>query len=212
MFALAEQRFEAKNDLEKVISVASYLDDSRLENKAKSRLKIITSDEAAVLKLERAELTKSLDRLTGFKPAVGRPKEVPKPNLHSLIVLDRGSGLPVFVYHFDATLEMDSSILGGFISAITAFSDELLGDKALLRSINHEGFTVMMEYTPERIITLIADQETFDVRYTLRSFGNRFNQDYPSEVDTRGIETKEFKGAEKLVKKVFSGSGLAQAE
>jgi tetratricopeptide (TPR) repeat protein len=212
MFALAEQRFEAKTDLERVVSVASLIGDSRLETKAKEKLKIIASEEAAVLKLERADLTKSLDRLTGFKPMIGRPKEVPVPNLHSLVVLDRGSGLPVFVYHFDATLEMDSSILGGFISAITAFSDELLGDKALLRSINHEGFTVMMEYTPERIITLIADQETFDVRYTLRSFGNRFNQEYPLEVDTRGIDTKEFLGAEVLVKKVFSGSGLTQAE
>jgi hypothetical protein len=127
-------------------------------------------------------------------------------------VLDRGSGLPVFVYHFDATLEMDSSILGGFISAITAFSDELLGDKALLRSINHEGFTVMMEYTSERIVTLIADEETFDVRYTLRTFGDRFNEEYPLDLDTRGIDTKEFYGADNLVKRVFSGSGIAQAE
>ena len=210
MFALAEQRFEARSDLERVISVAKFMDDSRLESKARTRLKILSSDDAAVLKLERADLTKSLDRLTGFKPIVQHPREVPVPNLHSLIVIDRGSGLPVFVYHFDATLQMDSSILGGFISAITAFSDELLGDKALLRSINHDGFTVMMEYTTERIITLIADQETFDVRYTLRSFGDRFNQEYPSLAEHRGVETKEFHGAELLVKKIFSSGGLTQ--
>jgi tetratricopeptide (TPR) repeat protein len=212
MYALAEQRSEAKSDLERVISVASQIEDSRLAKHAKSKLKIITSDEAAVLRLERADLTKSLDRLTGFKPHASRPKTIPTPNLHSLVVLDRGSGLPVFVYHFDATLEMDSSILGGFISAITAFSDELLGDKALLRSINHEGFTVMMEYTPERIVTLIADEETFDVRYTLRTFGNRFNQEFPLKMDTRGIETKEYRGADMLVKRVFSGSGLTQTK
>jgi tetratricopeptide (TPR) repeat protein len=212
MFALAEQRAEARADLEKVISVATYLDDSRLSSSAKSKLKLITSDNAAVLKLERADLTKSLDRLTGFKPTVERPKEIPKPNLHSLVVLNRGSGLPVYVYHFDTTLEMDSSILGGFISAITAFSDELLGDKALLRSINHEGFTVMMEYTSDRIITLIADQETFDIRYTLRTFGNRFNKNYPLKVETRGIDTKEFSGADMLVKKVFSALGLTQVD
>jgi tetratricopeptide (TPR) repeat protein len=212
MYTLANQRTEAKNDLEKVISVAADIEDSRLSRHAQAKLKIITSDEAAILKLERANLTKSLDRLTGFKPPVSRPKAVPTPNLHSLIVLDRGSGLPVFVYHFDATLEMDSSILGGFISAITAFSDELLGDKALLRSINHEGFTVMMEYTSERIVTLIADEETFDVRYTLRTFGDRFNEEYPLDLDTRGIDTKEFYGADNLVKRVFSGSGIAQAE
>ncbi|MFW9788565.1 MAG: tetratricopeptide repeat protein [Candidatus Thorarchaeota archaeon] len=212
MYALANQRFEAKSDLERVISVSSFIEDSRLATRAKSKLKVVTSEDAAVLKLERADLTKSLDRLTGFKPPATKPKDVPTPNLHSLVVLDRGSGLPVFVYHFDATLEMDSSILGGFISAITAFSDELLGGKALLRSINHEGFTVMMEYTTERIITLIADQETFDVRYTLRVFGDRFNQEYPLGVDNRGIDPKEFQGADLLVKKVFSSKGLSQAE
>ncbi|MFW9807573.1 MAG: tetratricopeptide repeat protein [Candidatus Thorarchaeota archaeon] len=212
LFALAEQRLEAKSDLERVISVASFIEDSRLEAQAKSKLKTIATDEAAALKLERANLTKSLDRLTGFKPMSGRPKEIPLPNLHSLVVLDRGSGLPVFVYHFDSTLEMDSSILGGFISAITAFSDELLGDRALLRSINHEGFTVMMEYTNERIITLIADQETFDIRYALRSFGNEFNKEYPLEEDIRGVDSKDYQGADMLVKKVFSGTGLSQAK
>jgi hypothetical protein len=212
MFTLAKQRFEAKSDLERVISVASLIEDSRLEMQAKSKLKIVTSDEVAVLKLERADLTKSLDRLSGFKPMSGQPKEVPQPNLHALIVLDRGSGLPVFVHHFDTTLEMDSSILGGFLSAITAFSDELLGDKALLRSINHEGFTVMMEYTPERIITLVADRETFDIRYTLRTFGDRFNREYPHPVDVRGIDAKEYKGADVLVKKIFTGSGLTQRD
>ncbi len=210
MFSIAEQRAKARSDLDRVMSIASFIDDSRLKTKAKSKIKILASDEAAVLKLERADLTKSLNRLTGFKPVVERPKEVPSPDLHSLIVIDRGSGLPVFVYHFDATLQMDSSIFGGFLSAITAFSDELLGDKALLRSITHEGFTVLMEYTSERIITLIADQETFDIRFTLRTFRDRFNQTYPSLTDHRGVDTKEFRGAELLVKKTFSGTGLTQ--
>lgn len=212
MYTLADQRNEAKSDLERIISISSLIEDSRLEKQARSKLKIISSDEAAVLKLERADLTKSLDRLAGFKPAAGRLKEIPTPNLHSLIVLDRGSGLPVFVYHFDSTLEMDSSMIGGFISAITAFSDELLGDKALLRSINHEGFTVMMEYTTERVVTLIADQETFDVRYMLRTFGQRFNSAYPMEVSHRGVATAEYQGAEIIVKKVFTGTSLSQEQ
>ena len=210
MYALADQRFEAKNDLERVINLASSFGDTRLEKKASSKLKIISSEEMAPLKLERADLTKSLDRLTGFKPAAGRLKEIPTPDLHSLIVIDRGSGLPIYVYHFDTTLEMDSSMIGGFISAITAFSDELLGDKALLRSINHEGFTVMMEYSPERVVTLIADQETFDVRFMLRTFGQRFNTDYPMEVSTKGVDPTEFEDADLLVKKVFSETALSQ--
>jgi hypothetical protein len=105
---------------------------------------------------------------------------------------------------------MDSSMIGGFISAITAFSDELLGDMALLRSINHEGFTVMMEYSSERIVTLIADQETFDVRFMLRTFGQRFNKAYPMEVTNRGVAPSEYEGAEIIVKKVFSGTALSQ--
>lgn len=210
MFALVEKKLEAKNDLERVISLSSFIEDARLETQARAKLKILSSDEVAVLKLEGADLTKSLGRLSGFKPAAGRLKEVPTPILHSLIVVDRGSGLPAFVYHFDTTLKMDSSMISGFISAITTFSNELLGEKALLRSINHEGFTVMMEYTPERVVTLIAAQETFDVRYMLRTFGKQFNQEYPMDVNSRGIDTSKYKGAEIIVKDVFSKTVLSQ--
>jgi hypothetical protein len=210
MFALADQKFEAISDLEKVISVASSIEDARLETKARAKLKTVSSNEVAVLKLEQADLTKSLDRLSGFKPAAGHLKEVPTPNLHSLIVVDRGSGLPAFVYHFDTTLKMDSSMISGFISAITAFSDQLLGDKGLLRSINHEGFTLMMEHTPDRVVTLIAARETFDVRYMLATFGKQFNQEYPMDVNSRGIDTSKYQGAEIIVKKVFSETVLSQ--
>ncbi len=210
MFALTDQKFEAMSDLERVISVASSIEDARLETKARAKLKTVSSNEVAVLKLEQADLTKSLDRLSGFKPAAGHLKEVPTPNLHSLIVVDRGSGLPAFVYHFDTTLKMDSSMISGFISAITTFSDQLLGDKGLLRSINHEGFTLMMEHTPDRVVTLIAAQETFDVRYMLATFGKQFNQEYPMDANSRGIDTSKYQGAETIVKKVFSETVLSQ--
>ncbi|MFW9768564.1 MAG: tetratricopeptide repeat protein, partial [Candidatus Thorarchaeota archaeon] len=44
MYALASQRLEAKTDLEKVISLSSTLDDTRLEKKARSKLKIVSSE------------------------------------------------------------------------------------------------------------------------------------------------------------------------
>jgi hypothetical protein len=68
----------------------------------------------------------------------------------------------------------------------------------------------MMEYSPERVVTLIADQETFDVRYMLRTFGQQFNTAYPMDLTNRGVAPSEYENAENIVKKVFSQSALSQ--
>ena len=153
--------------------------------------------------IEKTPVGKSLDRLSGFKPVSVKLRDIPQPTLYALITIDRRSGLPVYVHHFDNTLEMDSTLIGGFISAITAFSNELLGQSGLLRSINHEGFTVMMEHKESWIVTLIADQEIFDVRYKLRTFTQSFDDEFKDfEVDG-GANSDDYKRAEGLVKIIF---------
>ena len=203
MFLIIGKQWDAKRDIERVLSIAKFIEDPRLENEAKIRLDFITSTSQSPAP-NQSTMTKSLDRLSGFKPAAGKMREVPQPNLHALITLERGSGMPVFVHHFNSQLTMDSTLISGFISAINAFSNEILGQGGLLRSINHEGFTVMMEHTDLRIVTLIADKETFDIRYKLRSFAQKFNDLFPSEIWDESISSNDFQKAEDIIKEVFS--------
>jgi tetratricopeptide (TPR) repeat protein len=203
MFAIAGQKWEAKSDLERVSKVAAHLDDRRLSSEVRLRLNALTSEDA-VPHVDQSEVAESLDRLAGYKPAVSKPKEVPVPDLHTLIALDRASGLPVYVFNFGEKVEMDSSLLSGFISAIASFSTEIMGETGLLRSITHEGFTFMMEHSAGLIIALIADEETFNVRYLLNIFAKRFEEKFPHAVGTEGVDTSKYQGADELTSDVFA--------
>ncbi|MBD3405373.1 MAG: tetratricopeptide repeat protein [Candidatus Lokiarchaeota archaeon] len=193
---------EAKGDAERVLGIAEFLEDERLLQEACLRIEAF---EARTRGIEPKKYTSTMDRIAGFKPA-GKIKEVPRPLLHAIIALNRSSGLPEYVHYFDTTIEMDSSIIGGFITAINQFSKQMMGLGGLLRSINHEGFTVMMEHSDERIMTLICNEETFDMRYLLREFARKFNEKYPPVIDMDGIDSRRYAGADQLVSDIFGSS------
>ena len=192
---------EAKAALERVIGIASFEVDDRLDDLARMRLSEITRPTKDKT-LEQIKFDKAADRVSSFKTNA-KIKEVPRPNLSALIVINRHSGLPDFVHYFDSSIQVDSSIVGGFISAITSFSSEFMGNEGLLRSIQHEGFTLMMEHTSTRIITLVASKETFDIRYLLRDFTTQFDAQYPETMERGGEVTLKFDEALSIVKEVF---------
>ncbi|MGY5875718.1 MAG: tetratricopeptide repeat protein, partial [Candidatus Thorarchaeota archaeon] len=130
IFRIGMKDFEAKVDLERVVSVASFLEDTRLLTSAKDRLTSIAAAEKTK-SLEQGEIEKSIDRLAGFKPA-GKLRSVPFPTLHTLLALDRRSGLPQYVHPFGDEMGVDSSIISGFIAAIASFTNEFMGDRGLL--------------------------------------------------------------------------------
>jgi len=202
MFLLAEQDFEAKGDLERAVSVAEFIEDKRLENEAKTRLRLMATA-PEIKSVDSISMGKSFDRLSGFKPVAEKLRDIPQPTLFSLIVIDRRTGLPIFVHHFNEKLEMDSTLIGGFISAITSFSNELLGQTGLLRSINHEGFTVMMEHKDNWIVTLIGDKESFDVRYKIKSFADGFDKEFGDTDPSDRVDSSEFERADGLVEIIF---------
>ncbi|MHA1933950.1 MAG: tetratricopeptide repeat protein [Candidatus Thorarchaeota archaeon] len=204
---LAGKTTEAKDDLDKALSLALKIKDAYLEIAVRTRLEGEASSTTGRA-VDQDEMEETFDRLSGFKPA-GKLVEVPVPFLHALIALNRHSGLPEYVHHFGEDISMDSGLLGGFISAITSFSSHLMGGGGLLRSINHEGFTVMMEHTQNRILTLVVDQESFDIRYSLREFAQRFDIEYPAE-EENGVETAVYEGADNLVEEVFGTKGKSE--
>lgn len=200
---LAGKQLEAKGDLERALSLASFVKDTRMEQQAQERIKRLPEPVVPLDEAGQAGIIESLDRLSAFKP-LGQMKEVPRPQLHVLLALRRDSGLPEFLYQFGSQIDMDSTIMSGFISAISSFSNSLMGNIGLLRSINHEGFVLMMEYTASRIVTLIANEESFDVRYRLHSFAERFESQYPPVEGRDEVDASEYTDAEELVREIFS--------
>ncbi|MHA2021976.1 MAG: hypothetical protein ACW96N_09695, partial [Candidatus Thorarchaeota archaeon] len=120
-------------------------------------------------------------------------------------------GLTEYVHYFDQKLEMDSTMVSGFISAISSFTGEFMGGTGLLRSINHEGSTIMLEHTKPRIVAMIVENETFDIRYLLHGFAEKFNEVFPAAEEGDGIAPDDYKGAEKIVKDFFLDERLASS-
>ncbi|MHA2356768.1 MAG: tetratricopeptide repeat protein, partial [Candidatus Thorarchaeota archaeon] len=196
------QETEAKRDIDRADGIATSVDDSRLLNEVTHRKSRASEPVNVPGVLSEVTFTKSLERVSGFKPA-GNLKEIPMPSLHMLLVLDRRSGLTEYVHYFDQKLEMDSTMVSGFISAISSFTGEFMGGTGLLRSINHEGSTIMLEHTKPRIVAMIVENETFDVRYLLHGFAERFNELFPAAEEGEGISTEDYRGAENIVQDFF---------
>ena len=202
---LAGKKLEAKGDLERAMSVASFTGNSRLEEKIGVRLKEITAPEAQAMEMDREGFSKAIDRVSAFKSA-GSPRKVPTPTVSALIAIDRISGLPEYVYHFDTKVQVDSSLVSGFVTAISSFTNELMETRGRLRSINHEGFALIMEHTESRTVALVVSEETFDIRYLLREFSQRFDEKYPIPKVSRGIDSKDYDNADDLVMKIFAAA------
>jgi hypothetical protein len=193
---------EAEEDLDLAVSIASVIDDTALETNARAKLDQMKASGVQAPVLRQPEIARLLDRLSGFRP-VAPLREIPKPGLHALIVIGRESSLPDYVYYFDSKLELDNFLFSGFLSAITSFANTLMGEKGLLRSINHEGFVLMLEYTHRRIVTLIADEESFDLRYKLHELAQRFESDFPKLSAEGENVTRSGETADELVRRIL---------
>jgi tetratricopeptide (TPR) repeat protein len=200
IFRLDGKKMEAKGDSERALSVAKFVEDTRLEERATQQLDLIEGRTPEPV--SEPDISEKMQRVSAFKSA-GTMKPVPRPDIHVLITLCKESGLSEYVHHFNSEVEMDSGLIGGFISAITTFSSEVMGKIGMLRSINHEGFTLMMEHTDTRIITLIAQQESFDIRYLLREFANQLEKMLP-DIQLEEIRDDTFNEVDDLVIELFS--------
>ncbi len=200
---LAGRRLEALGDLERASSLAKFVGDTRLEHEISVQMSSLSDEkEVTFSSTDHHLFSRSIDRAAGFK--FGRQlKETPRPTLHVLLTLNRDSGLPEYIYQFKGGIEMDGTMLSGFIAAITSFSTHLMGRGGLLRSINHEGFVLLMEHTAHRIVVLIADRESFDIRYLLHEFTERYELRFPPELYADSVSPNDFDDAKEIVREVF---------
>ena len=205
------QEFEATRDIDRADGIAASVDDSRIRNEVRHRKARVAEPVNVPGMLNETSFEKSMERVAGFKPA-SNLKEIPMPSMHMLLVLDRRSGLTEYVHYFDQKLEMDSTMVSGFISAISSFTGEFMGGTGLLRSINHEGSTILLEHTKPRIVAMIVENETFDIRYLLHEFAEKFNELFPAAKEGDGIAPGDYRGAEKVVQDFFLAKRLPSDE
>ncbi|MFW9800956.1 MAG: hypothetical protein ACFFD9_11000 [Candidatus Thorarchaeota archaeon] len=104
--------------------------------------------------------------------------------LYQLVVMNPDIGLPIYTYDFAEVKETGIHVYG-LLSAVSTVGTEMMPDAGLIRTLTHEGKTIMMEHDGDLMGALIADRESFRARMSLRSFISGFRETYPTE-DWRG--------------------------
>jgi hypothetical protein len=95
-----------------------------------------------------------------------------RPTMQSLYVTTR-EGLSVFNYSF-GSLSIDPALVSGMLTAITSFIKEATKSKQYLRTIEHGDVILIVEFGKLVFATIVADQETPDLRMKLRLFLDGF--------------------------------------
>ncbi len=204
----------AKHDLLRAKALA-------LENHLSKVVRVIDREIEEVQNLERPilepaydaseeiDLEDSLDEIPGvfarlMDMELSRKPMVVSVKLYRLVVMKPKVGLPVYVYDFGSEREELNILVYGLLSAVTSVGLEVFPDAGHIRSLAHEGKTIIMEHEGDYMGALIAEKENFRARIALRNFLQGFTEIYPpSNWHGEILNSEEKQEADFLMAKVF---------
>jgi len=201
-----------------ILTKASYYRYRNMEKEAEETLKVgiiyaekynfsDREDELKMILDEKKSLTQEIGGTRKLfskirKFSFGTHKKIPII-LYLLLVIDEG-GLPLYSYNFSKKQDMDDLLISGLISAIINFSQEVLGKGVeTLRSINHEGRSVIIERQENIMAVLVSDNETFESRLQVRKFLKESMRKIKLKISAKPINQEEF---HPLVKTIFDNA------
>jgi hypothetical protein len=213
----------AKHDLLRAKALA-------LENKLTSVVTVINREIQEVMsqekpglewKMEQSEesnIEETLEEIPGvfarlLDMELSRKPIVVPVKLYRLVVMKPKDGLPVYIYDFNDELRRSDFLVYGLLSAVTSVGLEIFPDAGNIRSLAHEGKTIMMEHEGEYMGALIADKENFRARISLSNFLKGFIEICPPE-KWRGevLNHKDRQEADFLLAKTFRDLALTETE
>ncbi len=97
-----------------------------------------------------------------------------EPEIYALFIIN-SQGVSIYSYVIDQNITIDDQLFGGFISAITAFSSELIktdkvGSASLLKAIDYKDWTLLLNPKPEMTTVLVAEDQSLEVWQQLETF------------------------------------------
>jgi len=213
----------AKHDLLRAKALA-------LDNKLSSVVNVIDREIKEVQSLEKpglewdmdlseeTDMEESLEEIPGvfarlLDMELSRKPIVVPVKLYQLVVMKPKDGLPVYTYAFSNEPQKDDFLVYGLLSAITSVGLEIFPDAGNIRSLAHEGKTIIMEHQGEYMGALIADKENFRARISLTNFLKGFLEICPPERwHGEVLNHKERQEADFLLAKTFREMALAETE
>ncbi|MHA2143332.1 MAG: hypothetical protein ACXADD_17785, partial [Candidatus Thorarchaeota archaeon] len=164
------------------------------------------------------DIEESLEEIPGVFARLMDMEMARKPivvpvKIYRLVIMQPRVGLPVYTYDFNTEMGEANFLVYGLLSAVTSVGSEIFPDAGQIRSLAHEGKTVIMEHEGDYMGALIAEKENFRARISLSNFLKAFIELYPSESWHGEMLTDEEKQeADFLIAKTFRDLAVASAE
>jgi len=128
--------------------------------------------------------------------------EEKKTNLQLLVVLDSESSLPIFLYYFDQSLDLDRLLISGLISAINTMSLTLSLKE--LNEIHYQDSLVLIAHRHPLLFALICDEQAnIGIRLKFLQFRENFPEINQIPTQTFQIDLSESTEIQKLVQDIF---------
>ncbi len=131
---------------------------------------------AIILALEAMRLSYHLQ----FQQVSTGTKVTEKAEKPIMLVILRSDGLTLYSYTFKEETQngegIDEQIIGGFLMAITSFSQEMFGGGSLKRIEQDKHVILIERATPELLIVLLTEKDTYSIRKQFRRFIQQFKE------------------------------------
>ncbi len=138
-----------------------------------------------------------------LKLEVSRESLAISVELKRLVIMNLASGIPLYTYAFDAHLNDKNDLVYGFLSALSHLASEVMDSPGMIRSITHEGSTVMMEHRGAYMAALFASREDFRARQSLQRFLREFLRLIP-EMRYGEVVAEEYRmTADEMLRRIF---------
>ena len=123
--------------------------------------------------------------------------------LNRLVIMNLSSGLPLYSYSFEGLKNDKDDLVYGFLSALSHLAAEVMDSPGMIRSISHEGSTVMMEHRGAYMAALFSSREDFRARQSLQKFLKEFLRLLP-EMRLGEVVTEEYRTtADEMLLRIF---------
>ncbi|MHA1311057.1 MAG: MFS transporter [Candidatus Helarchaeota archaeon] len=118
------------------------------------------------------------------------------------IFLTSPDGRVLVESHF-SPLKIDSTLAMSALAGVSGLISETFETKKHLKTIDYEEGKIMIEYGKYSNAILIANKETFDIRYKLKKFLSIFEKRYGKELENWTGELTKFQVAYSVIAEVF---------
>ena len=133
-----------------------------------------------------------------------RKARVVPVKLHRLVVMNLPAGLPLYSHNFEEPAGAEEFLVYGLLSALSHLASEVTPDVGRMKTLSHEGQTVIMEHRGRYMAALFASKESFRARQSLERFLREFLRSFPDKTGSGRILTEEQKeAATQLFRRTF---------